>query len=115
MRRGWLCTTAAVKTRPRVWPSITRKSVATGNPDLRASHGRSWSKPHWSMLTSRCLPPLLWRAGLRIGEAMALTEPDFDPGRGSVLVPAAPRRRGAGAWTWNLPDRRAVVGLAYHV
>ncbi len=34
---------------------------------------------------------VLWRAGLRISEALALTESDLDPGSGSVLV-----RRGKG-------------------
>jgi integrase len=37
-------------------------------------------------LRLRALIVVLWRAGLRIGEAMALTEPDLDPGRGSILV-----------------------------
>ena len=37
-------------------------------------------------LRLRALIVVLWRAGLRIGEAMALTEPDLDPGRGSLLV-----------------------------
>jgi integrase len=35
---------------------------------------------------------LLWRAGLRISEALALAESDLDPARGAVLV-----RRGKGA------------------
>ena len=34
----------------------------------------------------RALIVVLWRAGLRISEALALTESDLDPGRGSVLV-----------------------------
>ena len=34
---------------------------------------------------------VLWRAGLRISEALALTESDLDPSRGAVLV-----RRGKG-------------------
>ncbi|MHB8695789.1 MAG: hypothetical protein ACYDHH_31615 [Solirubrobacteraceae bacterium] len=29
---------------------------------------------------------MLWRAGLRIQEALALTEPDLDAQRGSVLI-----------------------------
>jgi site-specific recombinase XerD len=33
----------------------------------------------------------LWRAGLRISEALALNESDLDPGRGAILV-----RRGKG-------------------
>jgi len=39
----------------------------------------------------RALIVLLWRAGLRIGEALALQESDLDRGRGAVLV-----RRGKG-------------------
>src|SRR5829696_1189830 len=37
-------------------------------------------------LRLRALIVVLWRAGLRIGEAMALTEPDLDPSRDSILV-----------------------------
>ena len=48
---------------------------------------------------------VLWRSGLRISEALALTESDLDPGRGAILV-----RRGKGgkrrevgmdAWGWQ--------------
>ena len=61
----------------------------------------------------RALIVLLWRAGLRISEALALQESDLEAGRGAVLV-----RRGKGgkrrevgmdrwAWeqleTWQLP------------
>ena len=34
----------------------------------------------------RALIVILWRAGLRISEALALAETDLDPGRGAVLV-----------------------------
>ncbi len=37
-------------------------------------------------LRLRALIVVLWRAGLRIGEAIGLTETDLDPERGSVLV-----------------------------
>ena len=37
-------------------------------------------------LRSRALIVLLWRAGLRISEALSLAESDLDPSRGSVLV-----------------------------
>ena len=47
----------------------------------------------------RGLIVLLWRAGLRISEALALGEPDLDPRRGLVLV-----RRGKGG-------RRREVGM----
>ena len=48
---------------------------------------------------------VLWRSGVRISEALALTESDLDPGRGAILV-----RRGKGgkrrevgmdAWGWQ--------------
>jgi site-specific recombinase XerD len=56
----------------------------------------------------RALIVLLWRAGLRISEALALRESDLDCGRGAVLV-----RRGKGGkrrevgmdrWAWNQLD-----------
>jgi site-specific recombinase XerD len=47
----------------------------------------------------------LWRAGLRIQEAFALTEPDLDEPRGSLLVRSGKggRRReiGMDAWGWE--------------
>ena len=72
----------------------------------------------------RALIVLLWRAGLRISEALSLQESDLDRTRGAVLV-----RRGKGGkrrevgmdrWAWDqldpwleirreLPDRRAAV------
>jgi integrase len=48
---------------------------------------------------------VLWRSGLRVSEALALSESDLDPGRGAILV-----RRGKGgkrrevgmdAWGWQ--------------
>ena len=50
-------------------------------------------------LRVRALIAVLWRAGLRISEALALTESDVDPRRGSVLV-----RHGKG-------DRRRETGM----
>ncbi len=47
----------------------------------------------------RGLIVVLWRAGLRISEALALTEGDLEPGRGAMLV-----RRGKGG-------RRREVGM----
>jgi len=47
---------------------------------------------------------ILWRAGLRIHEALALTEADLDPRRGALLVRRGKggRRRevGTDAWGW---------------
>jgi site-specific recombinase XerD len=48
---------------------------------------------------------VLWRAGLRISEALALTEGDLEVGRGSVVVRRGKggRRREVGMddWTWD--------------
>jgi site-specific recombinase XerD len=51
-------------------------------------------------LRLRAVIAVLWRAGLRISEALALTESDIDPRRGSVLV-----RHGKN-------DRRREAGMA---
>lgn len=48
---------------------------------------------------SRALIVVLWRAGLRISEALALAESDLDAARGSILV-----RRGKGG-------RRREIGM----
>jgi site-specific recombinase XerD len=59
-------------------------------------------------LRTRALIVLLWRAGLRISEALSLAESDLDPSRGSILV-----RRGKGGkrhevgmdlWAWQHLD-----------
>jgi len=51
-------------------------------------------------LRLRSLIVVLWRAGLRISEALALAEGDLEPGRGAMLV-----RRGKGGvaarWGWT--------------
>ena len=48
---------------------------------------------------------VLWRAGLRIHEALALNQPDLDRRRGSLLVRRGKggRRReiGMGEWAWE--------------
>jgi site-specific recombinase XerD len=48
---------------------------------------------------------LLWRAGLRISEALALAEPDLDRRRGAVLVRHGKRGRrrevGMDDWAWE--------------
>ena len=53
----------------------------------------------------RAMIVVLWRAGLRIHEALALTEHDLDPRRGSVLVRSGKggRRREVGMdeWGWE--------------
>src|SRR6478752_2317187 len=48
---------------------------------------------------------VLWRAGLRISEALALNETDLDPDRGAVLVRHAKgdkrREVGMDRWAWS--------------
>ncbi len=54
---------------------------------------------------TRALIAILWRAGPRISEALALTESDLDPNSGSVLVRVGKggRRRTVGMddWAWE--------------
>jgi len=56
-------------------------------------------------LRTRALIVLLWRAGLRISEALTLAESDLDPSRGSVLVRCGKsgKRREVGMdhWAWQ--------------
>lgn len=53
----------------------------------------------------RALVVILWRAGLRISEALALAESDLDPARGGILVRLGKggRRREVGMdrWGWE--------------
>jgi integrase len=62
--------------------------------------------PHGRRL--RGLIVLLWRAGLRINEALALNEPDLDHRRGSLRIRRAKggRRREVGMdeWAWEQPQ-----------
>ena len=59
---------------------------------------------HGSGLRLRALVVVLWRAGLRVSEALALLESDLDPARGSILVRhgKGDKRREAGMdeWAW---------------
>ena len=56
----------------------------------------------------RALIVLLWRAGLRISEALALQESDLDRSRGAVLVRRGKRGKrrevGMDRWAWELLD-----------
>ena len=70
-------------------------------------------------LRMRALIVVLWRAGLRIDEALSLRETDLDPQRGSVLVRRGKggRRREVGmdAWGWDHLDRWLEQRLALPV
>ena len=56
----------------------------------------------------RCIIVVLWRAGLRISETLALNETDLDPVRGSLLVRhgKGDKRREVGMdrWAWSHLD-----------
>jgi site-specific recombinase XerD len=56
----------------------------------------------------RAVIVILWRAGLRISEALALNETDLDPDRGSLLVRhgKGDKRREVGMdrWAWSQLD-----------
>jgi len=58
-----------------------------------------------SAMRTRGLIAVLWRAGLRVSEALALTESDLDPTRGALLVRhgKGDKRREAGMddWAWG--------------
>ena len=57
----------------------------------------------------RALIVVLWRAGLRISEALALAETDMDPRRGAVLVRHGKgnkrREVGMDSWAWEQLER----------
>jgi site-specific recombinase XerD len=68
-------------------------------------------------LRVRALVVILWRAGLRINEALSLAETDLEPGRGSILVrhgKGGKRREvGMDEWAWEHVDpwRRSRVEM----
>ena len=91
--------TAAVAPQPRA-PVPARS--ADGRGDHRRD-ARRWRGPRASGCAAVIV--VLWRAGLRISEALALSETDLDPERGALLV-----RRGKGGkrrevgmdrWAWS--------------
>jgi integrase len=65
----------------------------------------------------RALIVLLWRAGLRIGEALDLAETDLDPSRGAVLVRRGKggRRREVGMDRWAWSQLRPWIGVRQHL
>ncbi len=66
----------------------------------------------------RGLIVVLWRAGLRISEALALAESDLDAGRGAILVrhgKGGKRREvGMDRWGWEQLTARSVAQAALH-
>ena len=76
-------------------PPRVEEIIAVMRASGDAAHGRRL----------RALIAIMWRAGLRIQEALALTEGDLDQRRGSVVVRRGKggRRREVGmdAWVWE--------------
>jgi site-specific recombinase XerC len=76
-------------------PPKVEEIIAVMRASGDAAHGRRL----------RGLIVIMWRAGVRIQEALALTEGDLDPRRGAVLVGRGKggRRREVGmdAWGWE--------------
>jgi len=70
----------------RIPPSNGRRYPAdpATRPADRRRHGRRGETPQG--LRMRGLIAVLWRAGLRIREALMLVEADLEPRRGSLLV-----------------------------
>jgi site-specific recombinase XerD len=64
-------------------------------------------------LRLRALIVVFWRAGLRISEALALTESDLDPGHGAVLVRRGKsgKRRDVGMDRVQLRDAAVKAGV----
>ena len=64
----------------------------------------------------RGLIVVLWRAGLRISEALALTESDLDSGRGAILVRHGKggKRREVGMDRWAWEQLAPVADVARH-
>lgn len=61
----------------------------------------------------------LWRAGLRVGEALALAESDLDQARGAILVRhgKGDKRREVGMddWAWGQPEPWLAARASYAV
>ena len=67
----------------------------------------------------RGLIVVLWRAGLRVGEALALAESDLDPTRGAILVRHGKgdkrRETGMDEWAWSQLEPWVAARRAYPV
>jgi hypothetical protein len=66
-------------------------------------------------LRVRAVIVVLWRGGLRISEALALSETDVDPARGSLLIRhgKGDRRREVGMDDWGLSTWAAGASTAF--
>ena len=97
--------------RPRKRGCVIRRILRLSNSSGGSSDCRRDSRRHAAGrrddfgVRARALIVVLWRAGLRISEALALSETDLDSSRGSLLVRRGKggRRReiGMDAWGWE--------------
>ena len=97
---------SALPLRPRRPPPNKGRRYPADPPrveEIVAVMRQAGERPHG--LRVRGLIVVLWRAGLRIAEALALAETDLEPGQGSLLVRSGKggRRRvvGMDAWGWE--------------
>jgi site-specific recombinase XerD len=96
-------------TRPRRSPANKGRRYPADPPrieEIIAVMRQAGERPYG--LRVRGLIVVLWRAGLRIAEALALTETDLDPGQGSVLIRSGKggRRRVVGMDNWGWEQLR---------
>ena len=90
-------------------PAGRRATRGSATPPIRRRPRRSSPScaagDHLHGLRLRGLLVVLWRAGLRINEALALAEADLDGRRGSLLVRRGkggrPREVGMDDWAWE--------------
>jgi integrase len=100
--------------RQQRWPSF-HQGVPPRNKGLRYPPGPPSVEEISSVMRTagdtadglrlRGLIVVLWRAGLRISEALALSETDLDPERGAILIRCGKggtrREVGMDRWAWN--------------
>ena len=105
---------AAGAARRRRYPAFIRSAAAQqraalpgGSADGRGDHRRDARRRRRADGRIRGLIVVLWRAGLRISEALALNETDLDRSRGAVLV-----RHGKGDNRREVGDGPLGVGAA---
>jgi site-specific recombinase XerD len=96
-------------TRPRRSPANKGRRYPADPPrieEIIAVMRQAGERPYG--LRVRGLIVVLWRAGLRIAEALALTETDLDPEQGSVLIRSGKggRRRVVGMDNWGWAQLR---------
>lgn len=93
--------------RPASWVPANKGRRYPADPprveEIVAVMRQAGSRPHGLRIRGSIV--VLWRAGLRIAEALALPETDLEPTQGAILVSSGKggRRRvvGMGEWGWS--------------